>query len=294
MGKRLDSQSWAGWWEFPGGKLEINESPSEALKREIFEELGVVIKKYKQWTTRRVVEKNKITILYFFLITSWTGMVEGKEGQELQWVNLKKYNVTKVLPPNQVIHHALKNNLPDIYAITNLQEISSDNFFQALKRQVNDGLRLIQIREKNLIEAELEALIIRIKKILQHTNVRIIINSSIDLAYEYELDGVHLNSKQLHELSHFPKDLLVGASCHSENDLMVAEEKNADFAVLGSVKETLTHPGIEPIGWAKFNKLVANSNIPIYSIGGMTNNDIPSSFDHGAIGIASQRTIWSK
>ena len=67
LGKRLDSQSWSGWWEFPGGKLETNESPSEALKREIFEELGVVIKKYRQWTTRRVVEKNKIIILYFFL-----------------------------------------------------------------------------------------------------------------------------------------------------------------------------------------------------------------------------------
>ena len=134
----------------------------------------------------------------------------------------------------------------------------------------------------------------RIKKILHHTNVRIIINSSIDLAYEYELDGVHLNSKQLHELSRFPKDLLVGASCHSENDLKVAEEKNADFAVLGSVKKTLTHPDLEPMGWVKFNKLVNNSNIPIYSIGGMTNNDIPSSFEHGAIGIASQRAIWSK
>jgi 8-oxo-dGTP diphosphatase len=294
LGKRLDSQSWAGWWEFPGGKLETNESPSEALKREIFEELGVVIKKYKQWTTRRVVEKNKITILYFFLITSWTGMVEGKEGQELQWVNLKKYNTTKVLPPNQVIHHALKNDLPDIYAITNFQETSSDSFFQALKRQVNDGLRLIQIREKNLIESELEVLIIRIKKILQHTNVRIIINSNVDLANKYELDGVHLNSKQLHELKYYPKDLLVGVSCHSENDLIVAEEKNADFAVLGSVKATHTHPDIEPIGWEKFNKLVNNSNIPIYSIGGMTKNDILSSFDCGAIGIASQRAIWAK
>ena len=205
-------------------------------------------------------------------------MVEGREGQELQWVNLKKYNATKVLPPNQVIHHALKNNLPDIYAITNLQEISSDNFFQALKRKVNDGLGLYRL-EKKSHKTELEALIVRIKKILQHTNVRIIINSSIDLAYEYELDGVHLNSKQLHELSHFPKDLLVGASCHSENDLMVAEEKNADFAVLGSVKETLTHPDLEPIGWVKFNKLVNNSNIPIYSIGGMTDNDILSSFE---------------
>ena len=221
-------------------------------------------------------------------------MVEGREGQELQWVNLKKYNATRVLPPNQVIHHALKNNLPDIYAITNLQEISSDNFFQALKRRVNDGLRLIQIREKNLIETELEALIIRIKKILQHTNVKIIINSSIDLAYEYELDGVHLNSKQLHELRYFPKDLLVGASCHSEKDLMVAEEKNADFAVLGSIKKNLTHRDIKPMGWVKFNKLVNNVNLPIYSIGGMTDSDILSSLEYGGIGIASQRAIWAK
>ena len=241
-----------------------------------------------------MVEKNKITILYFFLITAWTGMVEGREGQELQWVNLKKYNATKVLPPNQVIHHALKNNLPNIYAITNLQEISSENFFQALKRKVNEGLDLIQIREKNLLKTELEDFLVGIKKILHLTNVRIIINSNIDLAYEYELDGVHLNSKQLHELSHFPKDLLVGASCHSENDLKVAEEKNADFAVLGSVKKTLTHPDLEPIGWVRFNKLVNNSNLPIYSIGGMTNSDVLSSLEYGGIGIASQRAIWAK
>ena len=175
-----------------------------------------------------------------------------------------------------------------------MQEISSDNFFQALKRKVNDGLSLIQIREKNLLKTELEGFLVRIKKILHHSNVRIIINSNIDLAYEYELDGVHLNSKQLHELSHFPKDLLVGASCHSENDLKVAEEKNADFAVLGSVKKTLTHPDLEPMGWVRFNKLVNNSNLPIYSIGGMTNNDVLSSLEYGGIGIASQRAIWAK
>ena len=175
-----------------------------------------------------------------------------------------------------------------------MQEISSDKFFQALKRKVNDGLGLIQIREKDLIEIELEALIMHIKKILQHKNIRIMINSSIDLAYKYQLDGVHLNSKQLHELKYFPKDLLVGVSCHSENDLKVAEEKNADFAVLGSVKETLTHPDLEPMGWVWFNKLVNNSNVPIYSIGGMTDSDILSSLEYGGIGIASQRAIWAK
>jgi 8-oxo-dGTP diphosphatase len=74
----------------------------------------------------------------------------------------------------------------------------------------------------------------------------------------------------------------------------VAEEKNADFAVLGSVKKTLTHPDLEPMGWVRFNKLVNNSNLPIYSIGGMTNRDILSSLEYGGIGIASQRAIWDK
>jgi len=293
LGKRLNSQTWPGWWEFPGGKLERNENPLEALKREIFEELGIVVNKYRQWTTRRVVEKNKITTLYFFLITSWKGIVEGREGQKLQWVDLKTYNSKKILPPNQVIHKALKNNLPEIYAITNLQKIPPDKFFLALKSKINDGIRLIQIREKSFKECDLEILIKKIKKILKQANVKIIINSRIDLAYKFQLDGVHLNSSQLHELKYFPKDMLVGVSCHSRKDLEVAEEKNADFAVLGSVKKTLTHPGLEPIGWKKFNKLIEKSNLPIYSIGGMTSNDISSSFENGAIGIASQRAIWN-
>jgi len=48
------------------------------------------------------------------------------------------------------------------------------------------------------------------------------------------------------------------------------------------------------MGWVRFSKLVNKSNLPIYSIGGMTNSDILSSFEYGGIGIASQRAIWVK
>ena len=62
---------------------------------------------------------------------------------------------------------------------------------------------------------------------------------------------------------------------------------------LGQSKKTLSHPHAEPVGWEKFRELVEDSNLPIYAIGGMTRDDISLSFENGAIGIATQRDIWS-
>jgi len=293
LGKRTSSQSWSGWWEFPGGKLEKNETPFEALEREIYEELGVKINEYRQWTTRRVFEKNKITTLYFFIITSWFGQIKGKEAQEIRWVNIKTFDSKKILPPNQVIHKALQNDLGDVFAITNLQEIGGDTFFHILKNKINKGLRFLQIREKNLSKKDLITFIGQIKQVLKKTDVKIVINSSIELAYEFDLDGVHLTSKQLYELEKFPKDLLVGVSCHSKKDLKVAEQKRADYAVLGPVKKTPSHPNSDFLGWEKFRALAETSNLPIYAIGGMKKDDISISFDKGSVGIASQRDFWN-
>ena len=293
LGKRTSSQSWSGWWEFPGGKFEKNETPFEALEREIYEELGVKINEYRQWTTRRVFEKNKITTLYFFIITSWFGQIKGKEAQEIRWVNIKTFDSKKILPPNQVIHKALQNDLGDVFAITNLQEIGGDTFFHILKNKINKGLRFLQIREKNLSKKDLITFVNQIKEVLKKTDEKIVINSSIELAYEFELDGVHLTSKQLYELENFPKDLLVGVSCHSKKDLQVAEKKHADYAVLGPVKKTPSHPNSDFLGWEKFRTLAERSNLPIYAIGGMKKNDVLKSFDRSSVGIASQRNFWN-
>ena len=174
-----------------------------------------------------------------------------------------------------------------------LQEMQSENFFQILKNKIDQDLKFLQIREKALSERDLITFIKQIKRLLKRTNVKIIINGSIDLAYKYELDGVHLNSIQLYELENFPNDLLVGVSCHSKKDLEVAEEKNADYVVLGPVKKTLSHPNGDFMGWNKFKNLAEKSNLPVYAIGGMKKNDIALSFENGAIGIASQRDFWN-
>lgn len=192
-----------------------------------------------------------------------------------------------------MIHRALKNQLGDVFAITNHHEMASEVFFHILKNKINKGLSFLQIREKNLSKKNLITFIGQIKEVLKKTDVKIVINSSIELAYEFDLDGVHLTSKQLYEFEKFPKDLLVGVSCHSKKDLKVAEQKSADYAVLGPVKKTPSHPNSDFLGWEKFRALAESSKLPIYAIGGMKKDDISISFDKGSVGIASQRDFWN-
>lgn len=76
----------ANMWEFPGGKLEIGESPEDALKRELHEETGIDVLQAKPFD--RVVHNypGRCVILHIFLVEYWEGMPYGKEGQPQRWV----------------------------------------------------------------------------------------------------------------------------------------------------------------------------------------------------------------
>ena len=290
LAERPSTKSWEGWWEFPGGKIEKNETPVDALSREIYEEIGVYITKFEKWVTRRYSFEGNNIILNFFKVNEWEGQVTAKEKQKLVWANLKKTNTSPILPANNFVEKAL--DLPKHYAITNLSETSKEVFFNQLQKKIIDGLSLIQVREKNLSLNEFKIFSKEVIKMCQPKNIKVIINSDINLAYDLKADGVHITSKELHKIKDLPKGLIVGASCHTVKDIYIAEKLKVDFIVLSSVKKTLSHPEIEPIGWQKFQKLVNNSNIPAYALGGLGVYDYEAALENGAVGVASQRLIW--
>ena len=291
INQRTALQSWAGWWEFPGGKLEKNETPRRALDREIYEELGVEVVGAEKWVTRRFSYDDTDVILYFFKIFKWNGDAISKEGQLLSWELFEKIDLSKVLPPNKFVVGAI--NFPDHYAITNLSETPLSLFTQQLETRIKNGTKLIQIREKDLTDDEFINFAKRVIKFCKGRNVKVMINSKIKLAYELSADGVHLNSKQIHDIDKFPKDLIVGASCHNMKDLDAAEKKGANFAVLSPINKTLSHPKASSIGWDAFSSLAIKYTMPIYALGGMTLKDVKRAQSAGGIGVASQRDVWN-
>ena len=290
LAERPFPKAWEGWWEFPGGKMEKNETSVDALYREIYEEIGVKITKFNKWVTRSHTSGDDNFTLHFFKVYEWEGEITSKENQKLVWTYLKKPNVYPILPANVFVQKAF--DLPKYYAITNLSETSKKVFFNQLQKKISDGLKMIQVREKNISINELEVFSKEVIKICRPSNVKVIINSDMNLAYRIKADGIHLTSKNLLDSKKLPRNLIVSASCHTQKDIDIAEKLNINFVVLSAVNRTLSHPDISPIGWNKFQKIANKTNIPIYALGGLGINDYQVALENGAIGISSQRSIW--
>ena len=94
---RPEGKVYAGWWEFPGGKLEAGESVSEALARELHEELGIVVGEVRPWNTTRIDYAHARVRLHFCKVTSWHGTFEMREGQSMAWQTLP-VTLAPVLP----------------------------------------------------------------------------------------------------------------------------------------------------------------------------------------------------
>ena len=89
-----------------------------------------------------------------------------------------------------------------------------------------------------------------------------------------------------------PAGLAIAASCHDVDELRQAELLGCDFAVLGPVDATASHPNASPLGWLGFAALREQVSLPIYAIGGMAPDDIAVARAHGAQGIAAIRSLW--
>ena len=88
MTTRPAGKAYAGYWEFPGGKLEANETVVEALRRELIEEIGVVIEDVRIWRSSVVDYPHALVRLTFCKVSTWTGQLHMRESQQFAWQSL--------------------------------------------------------------------------------------------------------------------------------------------------------------------------------------------------------------
>ena len=97
MTTRPAGKVYAGYWEFPGGKLEAGETTAQALRRELHEELGIVVGAAQPWKTDEMEYPHARVRLHFCKVFAWSGELEMREGQAFAW-QLLPVDVRPLLP----------------------------------------------------------------------------------------------------------------------------------------------------------------------------------------------------
>ncbi|QBC42657.1 Nudix family hydrolase [Iodobacter fluviatilis] len=288
LGSRPIGKPYAGYWEFPGGKLESGESEITALKRELIEEMGIEVTAATPWIVQSFDYPHASVRLSFFRVTAWQGEITAHEGQEFAWQQPGKLNVSPILPANGPILRGLA--LANVMTLSNVAELGEDVFLARLKQNKPSWLIL---REPQLNQDQYRGLAERVLAVARGQHTRVLLHDAIDLATQLNADGVHLPARSLLALQQRPHLDWVGASTHNAAELAAASQLGLDYALLGHVCDTPSHPDQSALGWANFSALLALGwPLPVYALGGMSKNDIALAQEHGAHGVAIMRAAW--
>lgn len=292
IARRADTQHQGGLWEFPGGKVEADESVEAALSRELHEELGIVVSAARPLIKVRHDYPDKQVLLDVWEVSAFSGEPHGVEGQPLAWVSNRELAQYEFPAANQPIVAAAR--LPAEYLITP-GELDTPQLLRGLRKAIAGGIKLVQLRAPNGYDPQYRDLAVDAVGLCAG-KAQLMLKGPLEWLGDFPSAGWHLTSAQLRKLASrgrpFPKERWLAASCHNAEELSLAEQMDVDFVTLSPVQPTLTHPDAEPLGWEQASQLIAGFSKPVYLLGGVGPDERQRAWQSGAQGVAGIRAFW--
>ena len=279
-------------WEFPGGKLEPDETPEQGLERELREELGIRVLAAQPLIHVNHAYTGFDVRLHVHKVLAWEGEPEPLEQQPLQWVPELDLADWPMPAADRPVLKALA--LPEHYLITPPHLDEPEAVLKGLEAALLAGMRLVQLRLPRMAAGDLRETALAALALTRRHGARLLLNGDPALALEFGLDGIHLRSEQLQAWSreHLPAGFWVGASGHNAGELARALAAGCDFACLSPVKPTRSHPEERPLGWNNFRELATGAGLPVYALGGLEPADADQARANGGQGTAGITGFW--
>lgn len=280
----------AGWWEFPGGKIEPGEPARAALDRELDEELGIVSTQARPLIRFRHAYRDRIVLLDTWLVTAYRGELRAREAQAFVWTRPEALrDWPRALPTVAPSVQALL--LPEHYVFTP-PDATLDRLLDGLGALPPRAL--LRLRLPALDADAYERLARRVLPLAQAAGLRVVLDRDPELALALGADGWHASAAVMRRLGGraplAPMRQFV--SCHSVEEVRRAGAAGFDAAVLGTVLPSASHPGAAVLGWEGFAAAAAYAGLPVYAIGGVGPADLPRVFAAYGQGVAGISAYW--
>ncbi|HEY8586599.1 MAG TPA: Nudix family hydrolase [Rhodanobacter sp.] len=293
LAQRPAGKHLAGMWEFPGGKLEPDETPMAALVRELHEEIGVNVVRAVPLIRVPQRHADRELLLDAWQVEQWEGQPQSLEQQALQWLAPGLVDPTILTAADRCILQALR--LPTRYAITPADVPPQDrgHWFERIGQAMQRSSQLVQLRFPLWPRSAVRELATALLPLARRHGSQLLLSGDIEGARTLGV-GVTLMARQLGRLSERPLPLpqLVGAHCRHVADLARAEQLALDFATLSPVTASREHLQTVPLGWARFQSLAEAAALPVYARGGMSPSHVDQARTHSGQGVAGVREFW--
>ncbi len=164
-----------------------------------------------------------------------------------------------------------------LYLVTDRRWLGSRDFVETVEEAIDNGVTLVQLREKNLDYGEFLELAKDLKEVCQKHGVPFLINDNIKVAKEVDADGLHIGQGDmaLEEARQIlGEDKIIGLSCGNLEEARKAKRDGADYIGVGSVFSTGSKKDAKNIGLEGLEEIAREVDLPIVAIGGINKDNI--------------------
>ena len=279
VGWREAKQHQGNKHEFPGGKVEAGETPVDACRREVFEEVGVGIQHWHAFDIICHEYDDVIVNLHIFQAAVPAALLKDIQ---VPWTWFSRPQLLELNFPQA--NRAIVQRLVWQQAI----KVSED--LKHLANLPKQKLLYWRVEPNAACKVELSEYCI---EQLGQVIINLELWKQLNTIQQHAIAAIHLKQSQLMQLQ--KGDLKVGqryiAACHDIVSAQHAQQIGCEAILLSPVLVTTTHHDATPLGWEKFQQIAEFVDIPVFALGGLTQHDFATAEQHHAYGIAGVRFI---